>query len=87
MSARRPLDLGHSVYSLCTEYPELVEILRGLGFVDIVKPGMLQTAGRFMTLPNGAKMRGVSLAILRDRLEASGFTITGDSTSTQNVVK
>ena len=67
------LDLGHSVHDLCTQYPELKEILHGLGFVDILKPGMLQTAGRFMTLPNGARMKGIPLDVLRARLEEAGF--------------
>ena len=32
-------------------------ILAEIGFVDILKPGMLNTAGRFMTIPKGAAMR------------------------------
>ncbi|NLN47406.1 MAG: DUF1858 domain-containing protein [Clostridiaceae bacterium] len=69
----KQIDLGHSVHDLCTHYPELKEILHGLGFVDILKPGMLQTAGRFMTLPNGARMKGIPLDVLRARLEEAGF--------------
>ena len=72
MSAR-PLDLRKSVHDLAEQYPELPEILRSLGFVEIVKPGMLQTAGRFMTLPNGAKMKGFSMENIRQRLESEGF--------------
>lgn len=45
------INLNHTVYELYQEYPEILEILKELGFHDIVKPGMLQTAGRFMTIP------------------------------------
>ena len=74
---RRPLDLGRSVHDLCGQYPELLEILRSLGFADIVKPGMLQTAGRFMTLPKGARVHGIPLETLRERLENEGFEVVG----------
>ncbi len=73
--AERRIHLGRTVHNLCAQYPELVEILRGLGFVDIVKPGMLQTAGRFMTLPNGVRMKGISRETLLERLRAEGFTV------------
>jgi len=73
----RQIDLGHSVHDLCVQYPELKKILHGLGFVDILKPGMLQTAGRFMTLPNGARMKGIPLDVLRARLVEAGFEPIG----------
>ena len=73
----RRIDLGHAVHDLCVQYPELKEILYGLGFVDILKPGMLQTAGRFMTLPNGARMKGIPLDVLRARLTEAGFEPVG----------
>lgn len=44
--------LSKTVYELCKEYPEIADILSGLGFHDILKPGMIQTAGRFMTIGN-----------------------------------
>ncbi len=39
--------------------------------------GMLQTAGRFMTLPNGARMKGIPLDVLRARLVEAGFEPVG----------
>ena len=44
------IDLGRSVYALCTEYPELLEVMKDLGFKDIVMPGMLSTAGGILGL-------------------------------------
>lgn len=72
---QKVLDLHQSVHALCTAYPELVSVLQQLGFADIAKPGMLQTAGRFMTLDKGAAMKGIDLNTIRQTLEEHGFTI------------
>lgn len=68
------LDLDASVHSLCEKYPELKQILHDIGFTDIVKPGMLSTAGRFMTLTKGAAMKNIPLAVIFDKLREHGFT-------------
>lgn len=69
------LNLGKSVYELCSEYPQLPAILADLGFHDITKPGMLATAGRFMTLPKGAAMKKIDLEAMKSILERSGFSV------------
>ncbi len=69
------LDPSQSVLALCTAHPGLAEVLASLGFADILRPGMLQTAGRFMTLPKGAALKGISLEALGEGLAAHGFTL------------
>lgn len=71
----KKVNLKHTVYELCQEYPEMEDILNGLGFHDIVKPGMLQTAGRFMTIPKGASMKKISIDIIKTKLTEQGFQI------------
>ncbi len=46
-----------------------------LGFVDIVKPGMLATAGRLTTLPKGAALKKIGLGAIVSELEKHGFTV------------
>ncbi|MDD2458497.1 MAG: DUF1858 domain-containing protein [Eubacteriales bacterium] len=75
MSDKKTLNLQKSVHDLCTEFPELIEFMKEAGFPDIVKPGMLATAGRFMTLPKGAKMKGIELDQLVEKLRALGFEV------------
>ena len=72
------LDLNTPVAGLCSTYPELVNILRDLGFTEITRPGMLSTAGRFMTIPKGARLKGIDLALIRATLRKHGFEITED---------
>ncbi|TAH72131.1 MAG: DUF1858 domain-containing protein [Anaerolineaceae bacterium] len=67
------IDLNRSVYDLCNEYKDLPDILHDLGFVDIVKPGMLHTAGRFMTIKKGADLKKISLDTVKERLLQYGY--------------
>ncbi len=69
------IDLSRSVYELCKENPEIINTLKELGFDQITNPAMLNTAGRFMTIPKGAVMKGVDLAIIKEKLGKSGFSI------------
>ncbi len=69
----KQLDLSKSVYDLCEEYPELLDAMVELGFRDIAKPGMLNTAGRVMTLIKGAKMKRIDLEEIKAKLRTLGF--------------
>ena len=69
------IDLGRSVHALCSEYPELLEVMKDMGFKDIVMPGMLSTAGRIMTIPKGAALKKIPLTDVRAALERHGFSI------------
>ncbi|HKL99954.1 MAG TPA: DUF1858 domain-containing protein [Mobilitalea sp.] len=72
---RITLNINRTVYDLCMEYPELPDILAQLGFTDIIKPGMLATAGRFMTLSKGAALKKISLETIKETLAARGYDI------------
>lgn len=67
------IDLNISVYDLCNEYKDLPEILHSLGFTDIIKPGMLNTAGRFMTIKKGASLKRISLESIKETLSEHGY--------------
>ena len=71
----RKIDLTQSVFALCSQYPELVGVLAELGFSDIAKPGMLETVGRFMTIPKGAALKKIPLSGIRAALTDHGFSI------------
>lgn len=77
MESKKSLDLTQTVYELCRDNPELPEVLKELGFTDITKPGMLATAGRFMTLTKGAAMKKLSLDTIKETLADKGYDIIG----------
>lgn len=64
-----------SIYDLTKEYPEIVEIMRSLGFEKITDPLMISTAGRYMTIPKGASMKKINLDSIIKEFEARGFII------------
>ena len=72
------LDLSKTVYELTEQYPELIEIMRELGFTEIVKPGMRQSAGRIMTIPKGSKMKKIPMEKIIMTLIQNGFTLAGE---------
>jgi len=69
------LDLSKSVYELCREYPEIIDIMKDLGFERIANPAMLNTAGRFMTIEKGAEMKKIDLEKVKEAFINNGFTI------------
>ncbi|HOC80531.1 MAG: DUF1858 domain-containing protein [Bacilli bacterium] len=68
------ISINQTVYELSQEFPEIVEILANLGFKDIVKPGMLVSVGRFVTLKQGASLRKIDMHIVKDSLINKGFS-------------
>ena len=73
----REIDLSKTVYELSREYPEIVDIMKELGFESITNEGMLNTAGRFMTIPKGAAMKGISMEKISQAFESKGYSIKG----------
>lgn len=71
----KEIDLSKTVYELCREYPEIKDILAGIGFSDIMKTGMLETAGRFMTIQKGSKAKGIDLEKIKQEFIKNGFEI------------
>jgi hypothetical protein len=71
----KEVDFKKSVYELSKEHPEIVDIMKGLGFESIAEVGMLNTAGRFMTIPKGAEMKSISLEKIKQVFGSKGYTI------------
>jgi len=69
------LDLSSPVYDLCRNNPELVDLLYDIGFTDIKKPGMLSTAGRFMTIEKGALVKKLDLEDVKTSLRDKGYNV------------
>ncbi len=64
-----------TVFELCSADPQVAGILAEAGFTDILKPGMLQTAGRFMTLKKGAVLKDIAIEHIKTTFEAHGYSI------------
>ncbi|MDD4592478.1 MAG: DUF1858 domain-containing protein [Parabacteroides sp.] len=69
------IDLSKSVFEICKEHPDVIAIMQDLGFESITNPGMLNTAGRFMTIPKGAAMRQISMEKIKEIFAAKNFEL------------
>lgn len=69
------LDSSKSVYELCTANPDITDILAEIGFKDIKIPGMLATAGRIMTIPKAAKIKGFDFDSIRQVFKLYGYEL------------
>jgi signal recognition particle subunit SEC65 len=69
----KAIDLSKSVSEICKEYPEVVDIMRDLGFENITNPAMMKTAGRFMTIPKGAAMKNIPMEKIKEAFAAKGY--------------
>ncbi len=73
------LDLNKTVYELCAADSGIAKILAEVGFVDITKPGMLATAGRFMTVAKGAALKKINIETIKQAFIAHGYQIREES--------
>jgi Domain of unknown function (DUF1858) len=69
------IDLNKPIKTLVTEYPEIMEIMKRIGFESITNPAMLNTAGRVMTLVKGAKVKNIDLELIKAEFIKAGFEI------------
>ena len=72
---KKIVDFNKTIYELCTEDPFIIEIMKEQGFEQITKQGMLQTAGRVMTIPKGARMRGKEITDIVQTFENHGYAV------------
>ncbi|KPU45549.1 hypothetical protein OXPF_07820 [Oxobacter pfennigii] len=69
------LDLSKSVYEISKEHPDIIEIMKELGFESITAPGMINTAGRFMTIPKGALIKNISMDKIKEVFKSKGYEV------------
>lgn len=74
----KKLDLNKTVFDLTQEYPELIDIMAGLGFTEVAKKPMLHSVGKMMTIPKGAKLKKISMMDVVTTLMSNGFELMGD---------
>ncbi len=77
MAEPKIIYLTKSVHDLVKEYPELIPLMKELGFTRITEKTALNTLGRFMTIPKGAMMMHIDMGKVISTLLAHGFTLGG----------
>ncbi|ERL64143.1 DUF1858 domain-containing protein [Schleiferilactobacillus shenzhenensis] len=67
-----------SVYDLVQAYPEIREIMVGIGFTKIAEPGMLNSVGRFVDLTKGARLMGIPFSTIQEAFAQAGYEVITD---------
>ncbi len=70
------IDLKKNVYELTETYPELIEILKGMGFLGVANPIARKTLGKVITIPQGCKKIGKDLNEVIKKLKELGFKVS-----------
>lgn len=73
------INLKFSIYQLVNENPELVPILEELGFVEVTRKNMLKSVGKVMTIPKGAKLKGIPMEEIIKKIQDNGFVVELDN--------
>ena len=71
----KKIDLNKSIYELTEEYPELIEILKDMGFLGVINPLVRKTIGRKTTLSEGIKKQEKDLEEVFQKLKDKDFEI------------
>ncbi len=69
------IDLNKNVYELTETYPELIEVLKEMGFLGVANPIARKTLGKVTTIPQGCKKQGKDLNEVIKKLEELGFKV------------
>lgn len=72
---KKVIDLNKTVHELFKENPEIIEILKEVGFDQIANSNMINTIGKFMTVKKGANMKGINLEKIKTFLIEKGYEI------------
>jgi hypothetical protein len=71
----KEIDLKKSVYELTVAFPDLIGILKEVGFLGVANPVVRNTLGRVTTIPQGCEKQGKDLAEVIKKLEENGFKV------------
>ena len=71
----KEIDLKKNLFQLTEQYPELIDILVGLGFMGVGNPELRASHGKVMTIPKGCQAMGLDLQQVIKQLEKAGFRV------------
>ncbi len=69
------IDLKKNVYELTETYPELIEVLKEMGFLGVANPIARKTLCKVTKIPQGCKKQGKDLNEVIKKLKELGFKV------------
>lgn len=71
----KEIDLSSTLYDLTEAHPELIDILKEMGFFGVTRPAVRNTLGRVTTLTQGCEKQGKDLGEVVATLGKHGFSV------------
>ncbi len=71
----KEIDPDKSVFELTETYPDLIAILKEIGFAGVSNPIARNTIGRTTTLRKGIERQGKGIKEVADALSSRGFAV------------
>ena len=71
----KEIDLNKNVHDLTEQYPQLIDILKEMGFLGLANPVMRKTMGKVTSIAQGCKKMGMDLDEIKRVLKEKGFEI------------
>jgi len=71
----KQIDANSTIYDIAQANPELIDILRDLGFAGVANPVARNTVGRETSLVQGSEKHGLDLDQIATRLREHGFEL------------
>ena len=71
----KEIDLNKNVHDLTEQYPQLIDILKEMGFLGLANPVMRETMGKVTSIAQGCKKMGMDLDEVKRVLKEKGFEI------------
>lgn len=69
------ININDKIKDLVEEHPSLINILAKLGFSEILKPGKINTVGRFVSLKSGISLRKLDFKDIEEKLKNEGYEL------------
>jgi Cu/Ag efflux pump CusA len=69
------ISINTKIHDLIKEYPEIKDIMKSLGFDNILNPIMLNTVGKVMTLKTGSEMKKIDMEVIRNKFLENNFQL------------
>ena len=67
------ISLNTPIAKIIEQYPDVIEIMRECGFIQIVNPMMLKTVGKIMSIKQGASIRNIELKTIIEIFKKYGY--------------
>jgi hypothetical protein len=69
------VNINSTLFEVVKTYPEIIDIMKTLGFENIANPVMLNTVGKIMTIKKGSEMKKIDLKIIKEKFLEHGLAL------------